>query len=286
MVNYSFHCLLVLYIVLSAGLSSCSQIQKDKESFAESALSDKKQYFHSGSDTDCVFCHDSLAEEIHPHPNNLVPTRKIFLRMPNEFPLTEKGEVDCVTCHDLERLVLEKTSSKRERKALFLRGGPYEDRTDICYKCHKKISCGRLDPHDQISNEGDLTREVCTYCHKSLDKSCGCCNEEQNHEFGEDFVIEDLNDLCSRCHKKGPHPGGVDHNVLLSPEKRNDLAKMAEALSVPLPLGPKTEKIYCATCHNPHEKGVLNGENDLGADDEKRLRLTESAGLCKVCHEK
>jgi cytochrome c peroxidase len=52
-----------------------------------------------------------------------------------------------------------------------------------------------------------------------------------------------------------------------------------------LPLDPGTGKVTCATCHNPHEKGVIKGRGDWGADSVRRLR-SEGLEICQYCHRK
>jgi hypothetical protein len=52
-----------------------------------------------------------------------------------------------------------------------------------------------------------------------------------------------------------------------------------------LPLDPATGKITCPTCHNPHERGVLVGKADWGADSARRLR-SEGLDICQYCHRK
>ena len=54
-----------------------------------------------------------------------------------------------------------------------------------------------------------------------------------------------------------------------------------------VPLEPKTGRIFCATCHNPHERGVQRYDKaDRGADGPKRLRRTGGMPICLNCHDK
>ena len=52
-----------------------------------------------------------------------------------------------------------------------------------------------------------------------------------------------------------------------------------------MPLEPGTGKIFCATCHNPHERGIqFIAEADRGADNTQRLRAGREGGICLMCH--
>jgi cytochrome c553 len=62
------------------------------------------------------------------------------------------------------------------------------------------------------------------------------------------------------------------------------IKKMEEELRIVLPLDTNG-KTTCATCHNPHEKGVISAESPAatGAGSKYRLRLLEPP--CVACHE-
>ena len=51
-----------------------------------------------------------------------------------------------------------------------------------------------------------------------------------------------------------------------------------------LPLEPGTGKVFCGTCHNPHEAGVVkNAAATKGAGSKQRLRMVD---ICEQCHDK
>lgn len=150
-----------------------------------------------------------------------------------------------------------------------------------------------MNPHEQISDEGDILWGTCTICHKNVpdikkDKSI----KDVTLRFGEDF-----NNICYECHVVKPHPAAEGASVTMSqmtapnhlvvPSKNVSLNLRFALKDVPmiLPLEQKTGKVICVTCHNPHERGVLSGKADYGADYSFRLR---SAGLdiCQYCHRK
>ena len=80
---------------------------------------------------------------------------------------------------------------------------------------------------------------------------------------------------------KGKPP---EHLVVPSRIIIRQMAQMSRENEITLPLEPETGRIYCATCHNPHEKGVINNKSlAKGADDKNRLRLNK---LCTHCHKR
>lgn len=151
-----------------------------------------------------------------------------------------------------------------------------------------------INPHEQISDEGEVLWGTCAICHQDTpDIKAQKSIKDVKLHFGD----EDLNQICVRCHQVKKHPGSEGVSVTMSgmvapdhltvPSKSISLNMRLTLKEIPtkLPLDPKTGKIFCATCHNPHERGLLPGKGDYGADSFMRLR---SAGLdiCQYCHRK
>jgi hypothetical protein len=90
-----------------------------------------------------------------------------------------------------------------------------------------------------------------------------------------------LTALCISCHQMGPHPT-QDHLVPMTKAMLEDLRIFEEQRMVRLPLDE--ERVTCVTCHNPHERGLLKGPAGIGADEEKRMRLTTFNEQCTPCH--
>lgn len=150
-----------------------------------------------------------------------------------------------------------------------------------------------INPHEQINEEGEVIWGTCAVCHKNIPD---IAKEKSIKDVSLHFD-EDLNQICRRCHLVRPHPGaeGISATMsgfiapdhLVAPPKGiiNSIRLNLKDVPTILPLDPKTGKIICATCHNPHERGLLVGKADWGADSSMRLR---SAGLdiCQYCHRK
>lgn len=151
-----------------------------------------------------------------------------------------------------------------------------------------------INPHEQINDEGEVLWGTCSICHRNTPdiKQPRPIKDVQLH-FGD----EDLNQICIRCHQVKKHPGteGVsvmmsdmvapDHLVIPSKTTLLNIRLTLKELKTMLPLDPKTGKVFCGTCHNPHEKGLLSGKADTGADRTMRLRVVET-DICQYCHRK
>lgn len=149
-----------------------------------------------------------------------------------------------------------------------------------------------LNPHDQIDDEGYLLWSKCLICHPEvpdIKKAKSIADVKLRFE-------DDIKQGCFRCHPQRMHPGGewIGVSILNKPGAPDHWIKPPEAIAkniekalkeieIILPLEPKTGKIFCATCHNPHERGVLLGRADKGADADWRLR-SGGGPICQYCH--
>lgn len=150
-----------------------------------------------------------------------------------------------------------------------------------------------INPHEQINDEGEILWGTCTICHQNTPDP----QKERSIKDVRLHFPDDLNQICVRCHEVKPHPAaeGVSTTMsgftapdhLVVPPKHILLGMRLSLKETPLmlPLDPKSGKIFCSTCHNPHERGLLGGRADYGGDYNQRLR---SAGLdiCQYCHRK
>lgn len=247
----------------------------------------------------CNDCHDTVSVHSYIHAVGMVPSAEKTERMPKQFRQAIKrggGVLTCIACHDLPIQCIRERIGERKLNLMFFRGGPYEDRTDLCFNCHNPEHYARLNPHDQISDEGELNTEVCLVCH-SVAPNRRAAKSIDDVKFN---VTEDLAVLCTGCHTWTPHPGGSWASFASNSDYRgpNHLVKPPEEIlknlkrselrgDIVLPLDPSTGKIFCATCHNPHERGVQRyARTDHGADGIRRLRITPGMPICNNCHDK
>jgi hypothetical protein len=252
-----------------------------------------KSLFLRGKDIDslCEYCHTGKYDHSYIHPSDIslgAPMRnkaaKGFLNN-----LNASGRVTCVTCHDIKAQCHSERRNEKRVNPLFLRGGPYRARSEICYQCHDISGYQRRNAHDQIDDRGQIKEYTCRLCH---DKTEGLEDAKSIAEVG--FNVKDnLVRMCASCHDLKPHPSanfsftskGTPNHLVVPPDAiKSKIQKSELQHGVILPLDPITGKVFCGTCHNPHERGVIkNVAAAKGADEKNRLRIQN---ICTNCHEK
>lgn len=150
-----------------------------------------------------------------------------------------------------------------------------------------------MDPHTQISDEGDILWEKCIICHRNVPDM----NKDRSISDVKLRYNNDMKDLCLGCHVDRTHPGtegasvtmsameAPDHLVVPSKIVKQNLRLMLKSTPTIFPFDPKTGKVTCITCHNPHEKGLQSGKAAWGAGSPQRLRA-EGRDICQFCHRK
>ena len=146
---------------------------------------------------------------------------------------------------------------------------------DVCFKCHQKNDYKICDPHTQIKENGDIIVEKCLYCHqeKPDEKVAAFDKYRSEVKFNRDIEL-----ICVGCHSSNQyqtaHPLNANHLREPSAEMLSMMKKTEKQFGIILPLN-LNGKIMCATCHNPHEKGVMPEERGAsgGASEKSRIRL-------------
>ena len=248
----------------------------------------------NGINKTCNNCHDLLGEHDYIHPLNVSVPRKMREHMPAEFRKTlfhkNKSEqsLSCSSCHDILIQCTRKQFSEEKINSTFIRGGPYRSRTELCYQCHNRKAYQRLNAHEQISESGEVLVDKCLICHIEVPEEL----DDGSVVNAELQVKSDYEKLCLNCHRWVPHPGGdfpfLDkggpmHLVKPSAGILQQMVKMEKLNGLILPRDDSNGKVYCATCHNPHARGVIkNPRAARGAGEPKRLR---SNPICENCHD-
>lgn len=150
-----------------------------------------------------------------------------------------------------------------------------------------------INPHEQINDEGEILWPRCLICHKGMPDVVNLKSPKNwNLRFD-----DDINKNCYICHIVRKHPGsegiGPMMSGIIAPSHLREPSKviyqnmrlLKKEIPVLLPLDPATGKIFCGTCHNPHERGLLYGRANWGADQRVRLR-SEGGDVCQYCHRK
>ena len=242
----------------------------------------------------CNRCHSKVSKDKYIHASGMIAPQSMVDKMPEGFRsgLDENGRITCAVCHEISYQCLEEEFDRKGENRLFHRGAPYEKRTGLCYNCHEPSAYKKMNPHDQINDEGELVTDICTYCHDILPD-----RKKAKSIADVSFKMDEFDRLCLRCHTDDAYAVGcvmgystdgdpIYHTGRPDEDMVNRM-KTQQQGDVILPLELVTGKIFCATCHNPHELGVQRRvEADAGADSHKRLRISKAnASICLGCHD-
>ena len=232
----------------------------------------------------CSECHGKRGSTICRHRSDITaePERTADFSEALRDELSE-GQVVCTTCHDMTpHCALD--VKQRYRNTSFLRGGPFDSRSDQCFGCHSKSGYRQRSPHMHIS-KGQIKEGHCIFCHGSVPQQ-----DDSGQWKPVDFGIDlRLSELCNGCHMIGPHPSGSVtgksgwiHMVVPPPGYAERMQQSVTERGGSLPLDPNTGEITCTTCHNPHNR-KLEGYLTSGEKTKTKLRYEE---MCEVCHDK
>jgi hypothetical protein len=221
-------------------------------------------------------CHYNSSQN-YIHPVDITPSEELKPRIPGELPL-QNGEITCSTCHDIFIQCHDKPPQKillKEQK--FLRGAPYEKTNTLCFKCHDINQYRRYNPHKQLNAQTQILEQKCLYCHTDIP-------DEKQTTYEDAKLIGNMEVVCVRCHtKESKQPFHAQHLRKPSPEVLKTIHQLRKQQHIILPLS-QDGRVTCATCHNPHEKGVIpdRREGAKGAGGKKRHRLADN--MCIKCH--
>ncbi len=225
----------------------------------------------------CNRCHETEFARPDVHPVGVALAEGMEKTMPRTFPLDE-GKLSCLTCHDvLSQMKADVVLKTTNRK--FVRGAPYETLSTFCFFCHRQEEYKKTNPHQQLDAGGKIVAESCLFCHQSVPDPLRAKN------INDVSFTTTLSQYCVNCHfqQKTAHPARADHLAALPDFLRASVPARAGAQHAELPLDG--DRIFCGTCHNPHEKGVIQRrEAAAGAGEEYFLRLNGGYPLCVTCH--
>ena len=230
-------------------------------------------------------CH-GYTPDTYTHPVEIFPSPAIKAKIPPQLPLTN-GKITCKTCHLIQWQCRPDRKSKR-RNYIFLRVNPFLSRTAICFQCHDENQYKMFDPHNQLDASGKVIDEKCLYCHtEKPNEKTDTFNPRGGKGQGVKLV-GNLSVLCFRCHYKQSKLHPINANHLKKPPVKilQNMRRSERQFGITFPLNYKGE-VTCATCHNPHERGVipLKKATAKGASEKARLRLPAVADkICLACH--
>jgi len=269
--------------------NSCSVCHKNATSASKKNLRKKNI-----SDV-CLSCHDAEYDHRYIHPIDIAPSKSMLKRMESSYKKSLKqsaGKISCATCHDISIQCKASKSRQKLTNPKFFRSGPFKTRSQPCYFCHDKNEYEKLNPHQQLDGTGKIIESKCRICHAgSLDK---LKQAKSIDDVAFHAPADNLASICWGCHVWTPHPGGqfrffknaAGPNHLIKPSLTilNSLQASQKNKNIVFPLEPKTGKVFCGTCHNSHQKGVIkNKAAAKGAGSKSRLR---DQNICQNCHDK
>jgi len=235
----------------------------------------------AGATALCAGCHEDGDAPACPHRAG-VPAGAMGVD-PSLAGALQEGEIACTTCHDLA-IQCRGGRDARYRNPAFVRGGPYRQTGEFCFQCHRSGDYKKLSPHRQV-RRGEIQEGTCLFCHAAVP------GQEQRRAV-EFRMRGDLDRQCTGCHPVAPHPmsvgidgaaGGWVHLVQPPEDIRARMADTASRSGATLPLDPYTGKIFCATCHNPHDKALAGYPVADPSGDRAKLRVPD---ICGACHAK
>ena len=211
------------------------------------------------------------------HPVTMSIPDAMEKNMPEAWPLKE-SRVTCLTCHDVRPQMHENIAGQAGNKN-FLRGTPGAESSDFCFSCHQKDLFQRANPHKQLDAQGAVNRASCLLCHRAAPDAAQVKDPEEAP------LKTGPSELCTGCHpaQKKAHPGRSEHLVKMPEAMKQPAALQAKASGASLPL--ENDSIQCSTCHNPHQKGIIQRkEAAAGAGEKHFLRLAGGYDICAACH--
>jgi hypothetical protein len=193
--------------------------------------------------------------------------------IPADWPLVD-SKMTCLTCHAVPlQMYINPIAEKVNEN--FLRTDSPEDIFSFCFNCHQQERFQKTNPH-QITPGAEI-RSSCFICHTD-DLATG------NEDRFQASVKTKSPSLCSACHGKLNKMHFVHEALEADAFKANEASLLKldeEGIELPLVDG----RMHCATCHNPHLKGIIGRKKAaIGAGEKYFLRIPKVNDLCGACH--
>ena len=223
----------------------------------------------------CNRCHQSAAPCTRVHVRSSASPEASAVTVPPDWPRSD-SKMTCLTCHAVPLQMYADAAGGKEKNAYFLRGSEPGDVYRFCFNCHPEQLFQKTNPHEGSVYPADHL--FCFRCHTgSLTTGFETCFEAS--------LKTKSSALCTGCHWQVTTTGHKVHEQPARDALRASdgaLAQLADAgLELPLAEG----SMHCATCHNPHPRGIIGRkEAAIGAGEKYFLRIPDNLVLCGVCH--
>ena len=222
----------------------------------------------------CTQCHAASAIDALIHPLKNVNPGSERIRIPEDFTLGTDGELACLTCHKVDHKL-------NRSNRTFLRGGPYRKELDFCYNCHNMKNYSKMNPHQQVNDQGEVDNSTCLQCHVKQPS-------KNDHPTIAREMQLDMTATCNKCHALHSHEQNHQgKNIELSKKATVRRFKQTQKrFGVTLPLSTDN-LIQCNTCHYTHNRGTLASDQVVyegDGENQRFLRLSKE-NLCYACHD-
>lgn len=230
----------------------------------------------------CLSCHDGSVMDSRKkvnnnfgHKTNISPP--VGMKIPEIFPLDEKGRMQCATCHTAHGV----PSGEDKKTTIFMRTSNIN--SAMCRVCHPKMDGGIKAGHHPF---GVVQREIpatiisigAVVGEKKNQVICETCHTAHGSPYA-GFLLGSSGNygICLDCHK--------DKNIFTSDGKKrpthviNIVPRKAKIPKTLIQKGAKLGKtgvITCLTCHKVHHNTV---EQQL-----LLIKKDKKSTLCLTCH--
>lgn len=234
----------------------------------------------------CDSCHGDRGDALRCRHSSNLPGDAMDIPQSLSSSLKD-GQVVCSTCHDITYQCERPKLHYSFQNPGFLRDRKSVKAGDYCTKCHVVSDYSKLNPHQGVV--GNPPRPTCGLCHEDLPRT-----GDEGDLVVKFNMHQDLNDTCRGCHVVRPHPKSMSFGTPQSSENWVHLVEPSAAVlktmsavqaerGIGLPLDPTNGKVFCATCHNPHDFKVGGEHGSHEREARSRLRLDN---ICQACHDK
>ncbi len=228
----------------------------------------------------CYSCHDGSIVDSRVkhvaqsgHKINIQPPAS--MKIPPIFPLDEKGNMQCSTCHTAHGV----PGKSGKSRSIFMRTA--NDDSQMCRMCHPNLENQKQTanhPMDIPGISGQMDK-IQTKDGKKKSVICQTCHSAHGSQFDALLITDPSGSgLCLSCHAD-------KYFISDSGEKKPFHAVNIKPVNARIPAqflrkGGKLDKngeIVCRTCHKVHEN--KSGKNLLVLNNDENSRL------CITCHE-
>jgi hypothetical protein len=148
-----------------------------------------------------------------------------------------------------------------------------------CHSCHNAMSPTKSPSKELLHRDQnrEIIEKACLFCHAELPDYKGPRVENSKMRY-------DISHLCSLCHVMSSQKRGLGVGKRMKDARVRRKEQFEKKYDVSLPLGPNNT-VVCASCHNPHQSGVILGKSgDAKTSGKHRLVLKDIWQLCTACH--